>query len=44
MWTASITNNYKTEHLGYFTTTEEASEAYVKAKAELHTFNPIQRT
>lgn len=31
------------KHLGYFDTPEEAHAAYLKAKAELHEFNPIPR-
>lgn len=43
-WVARIGLNYTRHLLGYYDTPEEAYEAYVKAKAELHKFNPIQRT
>ena len=33
----------KKVHLGMFATKEEAHEAYLKAKAELHSFNPVIR-
>ena len=42
-WWARIGLNYTRHFLGYYDTPEEAYEAYKKAKAELHTFNPIQR-
>jgi hypothetical protein len=42
-WTSRITFNYKIMNLGYFDTAEEAHQAYVKAKSELHTFNPTIR-
>ncbi len=32
--------NYKRKWLGLYTTAEEAHQAYLKAKAELHIFNP----
>ncbi len=38
---AQITLNYKNKFLGYFETKEEASEAYIKAKRELHEFNTL---
>jgi hypothetical protein len=43
MWVAQIQYKGKKYHLGYYDTPEEASEAYIKAKSKLHTFNPIQR-
>ena len=43
-WQAQIQINYRQKHLGYFATKEEASEAYRKAKAALHTFHPTQVT
>ena len=42
-WTAQIQKNGKRIFLGYFDTPEEAHDAYLKAKVELHTFNPIPR-
>jgi len=38
---ASIRVDYKPIHLGYFETKEEAHEAYITAKRELHPFNTI---
>lgn len=35
-YTAEITINYQKKNLGYFSTAEEASAAYLKAKRELH--------
>lgn len=40
-WTARITINGKTKHLGLFTTPELASEAYVAAKREFHSFGML---
>jgi hypothetical protein len=37
-WMAQIMVNGKHKHLGYFDTAEQASEAYVTAKRELHPF------
>lgn len=37
-WKASITNNRRQIHLGRFDTPEDAHEAYLAAKRELHTF------
>jgi hypothetical protein len=42
-WRASIKKNGKSISLGYYDTPEEARDAYLKAKSELHTFNPTQR-
>jgi hypothetical protein len=42
-WVAHIRINGKPIHIGYFDTEEEAYQAYCKAKAEIHTFNPIPR-
>jgi hypothetical protein len=42
-WRADITLNGKAIYLGRFDTPEAAAEAYAKAKAELHTFNPVAR-
>jgi len=42
-WIAQIRVNGKAIYLGIYDTPEEASEAYIKAKVEHHTFNPIQR-
>lgn len=36
-WKATITINYKSVHLGYFNTKENAAEAYAKAAKELFT-------
>lgn len=42
-WKAQITVNRKQHYLGYFVTEEEAHAAYRKAKAQIHTFNPVPR-
>jgi hypothetical protein len=42
-WVAHIRINGKRIHLGYFETEESAHQAYCKAKAELHQFNPVPR-
>ncbi|MBG6289478.1 HNH endonuclease [Pseudomonas nitroreducens] len=42
-WQATIAKDKKYYHLGLFKTPEEAHEAYLAAKARLHTFNPIPR-
>jgi hypothetical protein len=42
-WKAQIRINYKNNHLGLFQTPEQAREAYLAAKAELHSFQPIPR-
>ena len=39
-WKAQIQVDGKNRSLGYFATPKEASEAYKRAKRELHTFNP----
>lgn len=43
-WQSRICKGGKNHHLGYYDTPEEAHAAYVKTKAELHTFNPTIRT
>ena len=40
-WRARIRNNKVLTHLGYFKTPEEARNAYLKAKRELHEFNTL---
>jgi hypothetical protein len=42
-WTAQIHLSGKKHHLGCFSNEEDASAAYARAKAVLHTFNPIVR-
>ena len=42
-WEASIVLNYKGIYLGAFDLKEDARDAYQKAKARYHTFNPVQR-
>jgi hypothetical protein len=42
-WLAQIGIGGKKHFLGLFNTREEARDAYLKAKSELHTFNPIPR-
>jgi len=42
-WRAAIKINGKPIHLGYFETEEAAYQAYCKAKAEHHTFQPNPR-
>ncbi|EOA5670578.1 HNH endonuclease, partial [Pseudomonas aeruginosa] len=42
-WQATIAKDKKYYHLGLFKTPEEAHQAYLAAKAQLHTFNPIPR-
>lgn len=42
-WVAQIRVNGKALHLGCFDTPEEAYEAYLTKKKELHDFNPIPR-
>lgn len=37
-WHSRIMINGKNKHLGYFNTTEQASETYVEAKRDLHPF------
>lgn len=39
-WRAYIVVDYKQKHLGLFDTPEEAHEAYLKAKAQYHHFQP----
>lgn len=43
-WRAYITINRKTHKLGRFSTPEAAHQAYLAAKAKLHTFQPTPRT
>ena len=43
IWRASIMAEGKNVHLGCFTSTELAHDAYLKAKRELHQFNPAPR-
>jgi HNH endonuclease len=43
-WAAFIKVNYRSIRLGYFDTPEEAGARYLKAKAELHTFQPTPRS
>lgn len=40
-WEAYIWKNYKKIGLGYFDDLEEAGKAYLTAKRELHTFQPV---
>ena len=42
-WKAQIILNRKNHHLGYYETPQEAHQAYLDAKARLHTFNPVPR-
>lgn len=42
-WRAQIMVSGKKIALGYFDDEHQAYDAYLKAKAELHTFNPIPR-
>lgn len=42
-WMAYIAVNNKIKYLGLHKTIDEAKEAYLKAKEELHTFNPTVR-
>lgn len=42
-WRAYIGVDYKYIHLGLHDTAEAAYAAYLEAKAELHTFNPVPR-
>ena len=42
-WQAQISKNGKAIHLGLFNTPEEAHDVYLKAKANLHTFQPVPR-
>lgn len=43
-WVARIAHNKRRREIGRFSTPEEAYAAYLAAKAELHTFNPVPRT
>ncbi|HHS83697.1 MAG TPA: hypothetical protein ENK38_02070 [Gammaproteobacteria bacterium] len=42
-WQAKIVVNRKPRHLGVFDTPEEAGDAYLAAKQELHQFQPVPR-
>jgi len=42
-WQAQIRINGKLKNLGRFDSEEAAHAAYCKAKAEIHTFNPVPR-
>ena len=43
-WRARIKIDRKLKSLGYFETAQEAYDAYLKAKAKLHIFNPVPRS
>lgn len=43
-WRASVTSGGKQHHCGLFDTVAEAHQAYLTAKARLHTFQPTPRT
>lgn len=42
-WMSRITVNYRAHFLGYYQTEAEAHQAYLAAKAKLHTFQPTPR-
>lgn len=42
-WVSEIQIEGKRSFLGYFSSAEEAHNAYLEAKAKLHTFNPVPR-
>lgn len=42
-WMAQIRVDGRYHYLGCFNTSEEANAAYLKAKADLHTFQPVPR-
>ena len=42
-WVSEISVNGKRTFLGYFPSAEAAHNAYLKAKATLHAFNPVPR-
>lgn len=42
-WKACIGVDRRKIHLGYFIHEEDAFKAYLKAKAKLHSFNPVPR-
>ena len=42
-WRSKIKIDGKVKHLGYFDTPELAGEAYLAAKADSHTFQPVPR-
>jgi len=44
LWLSQISARGRKLYLGLFPTPEEAHEAYLKAKRELHTFQPVPRT
>jgi hypothetical protein len=43
-WQARIRFDGKRAHIGYFSTKEEAHQAYLAAKKDRHAFQPIQRS
>lgn len=43
-WKAQIMLGGVKKHLGYYPTPEQAHQAYLEAKAKLHTFQPIPRS
>lgn len=42
-WHAYISKNRKRKHLGFFDNEEDAGLAYIRAKLEIHDFNPVIR-
>ena len=42
-WFSQIEANGKNKHLGYFDSPESAYSAYLQAKSQLHTFQPVPR-
>lgn len=43
-WQAQLNVNGKYRYIGRYDTPEQAAAAYAKAKAELHTFQPVTRS